>query len=127
MTTSSVASWIFFDADPHGTAAVYLFGSTARGTGRPGSDIDLGILFRETPADTFDSQPYNLEAALERRIGRTVDVIVLDRAPVDLRSRVLRGGRLIVEWSASETCSSTATATSTWRSSATSWSIDSMI
>lgn len=87
----------FFASDPRGAAAVYLFGSTARGTARRDSDIDLGILFFETPAATLDAQPYDLEAALERRIGRPVEVIVLNRAPVDLRSRVLRDGQLVVE------------------------------
>lgn len=87
----------FFAADPRGVAAVYLFGSTARGTARPHSDIDLGILFTETPAANLDAQPYDLEAALERVFGRPVEAIVLNRAAVDLRSRVLREGRLIVE------------------------------
>ena len=87
----------FFDSDPRGVAAVYLFGSTARGTSRPHSDIDLGILFIEPPAANIDAQPYDLEAALERQVGRPVEAIVLNRAPVDLRSRVLREGRLIVE------------------------------
>lgn len=87
----------FFNADPHGAAAVYLFGSTARGTARPGSDIDLGVLFVDAPAATLDAQPYDLESAIERQIGRPVDVIALNRAPVDLRSRVLRDGHLLFE------------------------------
>jgi uncharacterized protein len=87
----------FFDADPRGVAAVYLFGSTARGTARSRSDVDLGILFTETPAADLNAQPYDLEAAIERLVGRPVGAIVLNRAPVDLRTRVLRDGRLIVE------------------------------
>jgi predicted nucleotidyltransferase len=87
----------FFEADRHGAAAVYLFGSTARGTARDGSDIDLGILFVEPPAATLEAQPYDLEAALERRLGRRVEVVVMNQAPVDLRSRVLREGRLLFD------------------------------
>jgi len=87
----------FFQAHPRGVAAVYLFGSAARGTARADSDIDVGVLLTETPPPTFDAQPYELEADLERRLGRPVDVVVLNRAPVDLRTRVLRDGRLVLD------------------------------
>ena len=87
----------FFAAVPRGIAAVYLFGSTARGTAGADSDVDVGVLFTETPAATLDAQPYELAADVERQLGRPADVIALNTAPVDLRSRVLRDGRLIVE------------------------------
>jgi predicted nucleotidyltransferase len=87
----------FFEDDSRGVAAAYLFGSMARGTAGIDSDIDLGILFNEAPAASFDAQPYGLEGALERHLGHPVEVIALNSAPVDLRSRVLRDGRLIVE------------------------------
>jgi predicted nucleotidyltransferase len=123
----------FFGTDPRGVAAVYLFGSTARGSARPQSDIDLGILFTETPAANIDAQPYDLEAALERLFGRPVGAILLNRAAIDLRSRVLPEGRLIVERNRSlriafevrtrrgvrprtDSSTCTATTTSTWRS-----------
>ncbi len=86
-----------FDADHRGVAAVYVFGSTVRGTARADSDVDVAVLLRETPRRTFDAQSYDLEGALERRLGRTVDLVVLNQAPVDLRSRVLRQGRLILD------------------------------
>ena len=57
----------------------------------------LGILFLETPAATLDGQPLTLATDLERQLGRAVDVIALNTAPVDLRARVLRDGRLIVD------------------------------
>ena len=80
-----------------GIAAVYLFGSMARGTARAASDLDLGVLYLEPPASTLEAQPYDLEAALERALGRRVEIVVLNGAPVDLRIRVLRDGRLIVD------------------------------
>jgi predicted nucleotidyltransferase len=80
-----------------GIVAVYLFGSVARGTAGPGSDVDLGILFDAAPPRTLAAQPYDLEADLERALGRPVDIIVLNTAPSDLRSRVLRDGQLIVD------------------------------
>ena len=87
----------FFAAGPRDIAAVYLFGSTARGSTRAGSDVDVGILFVTPPPPTLEGQPYELAAALERLLGRAVDLVVLNTAPVDLRSRVLRDGRLIAE------------------------------
>lgn len=87
----------FFQAHPRGVAAVYLFGSAARGTARADSDIDVGLLLTETPPSTFDAQPYALEADLERRLGRPVDVVILNRAPADLRTRVLRDGHLVLD------------------------------
>jgi predicted nucleotidyltransferase len=87
----------FFDRSPRGIAAVYLFGSTARGTARPDSDLDIGILFTEVPPATLDGQPYELAADLERSLGRSADVVTLNTAPVDVRSRVLRDGRLVVD------------------------------
>ena len=87
----------FFGTHAEDAAAVYLFGSAARGTSRPDSDVDVGILFRETPASTFDAQPYGLAADLESHLGQRVDVVVLNSAAADLRIRVLRDGHLIVD------------------------------
>ena len=78
-------------------AAVYLFGSTARGTARAGSDIDIAVLFDTPPARTLSGPRLVIEGELERAIGTKVDLVVLNDAPVDLRTRVLRDGHLIVE------------------------------
>lgn len=78
-------------------AAVYVFGSTARGDATQKSDVDLGILFHQTPASTLHGQPFDLAADLERRLGVPADVVVLNSAPPDLRIRVLREGVLAVE------------------------------
>jgi predicted nucleotidyltransferase len=77
--------------------AVYLFGSTARGTTRAGSDIDVAVLFDAPPPRTLSGPRLALEGDLERALGITVDLVVLNDAPVDLRTRVLRDGRLLVE------------------------------
>jgi predicted nucleotidyltransferase len=87
----------FFEADAHGAAAVYLFGSVARGSERGGSDIDVGVLFDAPPPPTLLGQPFDMADALERRLGRPVDVVNLNTAPVDLRIRVLREGQLVFE------------------------------
>jgi predicted nucleotidyltransferase len=81
--------------------AVYLFGSTARGTARAGSDVDVAVLFDVPPLRALDGPRSVIEGELERALGRPVDLVVLNDAPVDLRTRVLRDGRLLVERNAS--------------------------
>jgi len=81
--------------------AVYLFGSAARGTARAGSDIDLAVLFDAPPPRALSGPRLALEGELERALGTAVDLVVLNDAPVDLRTRVLRDGRLLLERSPS--------------------------
>ena len=78
-------------------AAVYLFGSVARGTAGTASDIDVGALYRATPGSTLEAQPFADEAALSQLLGRSVQLIAMNTAPVDLVHRILRDGILIIE------------------------------
>ena len=87
----------FAERETGEAAAVYLFGSVARGDDRPGSDIDLGILYRSDPPPTLDGLPLRLEGELERLLGRAVQVVTLNTAPADLRARVLRDGVLFLD------------------------------
>lgn len=91
----------WFQTDARGAAAVYLFGSVARDNARPDSDVDVGVLFAKAPESTLEGQPFDMADALERVVGRPVDVVVLNTAPVDLRMRVLRDGHLVFEGDAS--------------------------
>jgi predicted nucleotidyltransferase len=87
----------FFEEDPRGAVAVYLFGSVARGDAGPASDVDVGILFAAEPPATLGAPQFALEAALERVLGRRVQVVALNRASADLVHRVLRDGRLVLD------------------------------
>lgn len=78
-------------------AAAYLFGSVARGTAGPASDVDVAVLFASPPAPELSAQPFALEDELTSRLGRPVQVVSLHSAPVDLVMRVLRDGRLVVD------------------------------
>jgi len=88
----------FFEAraQAEGIAAAWLFGSVARGTARSGSDVDVGALFREDPPRTLEGYRFDLESELERLLRIPVQLVVLNRAPVDLARRVLRDGKLLV-------------------------------
>ena len=78
-----------------GIVAAYLYGSRARGEERPDSDVDLGVLFGETPAPKLDNAASRLESRLEAALGLSVQVTALNTAPPDLVHRVLRDGVIL--------------------------------
>lgn len=84
-------------AAPSQVAAVYLFGSQARGTPRLDSDIDLGLLYAEPPAGTLMAQPFLLEGQLSAALGRPVQCVVMNLAPPDLVHRILRDQQLLLD------------------------------
>ena len=87
-----------FFADHHaGLVCVYLYGSVARGEARQQSDVDLAVLYAEDPPPTFDGLGLSLGSTLERRLGRPVDLVVLNQACVDLVHRILRDGKLVYD------------------------------
>ncbi len=87
----------YFEDDPCGAVAVYLFGCVARGLARPTSDVNVGVLFAVEPPATLDAPQFALEGDLERLLGRSVQVVALNRASADVVHRVLRDGRLILD------------------------------
>jgi len=80
-----------------GLAAVYLFGSVARGTARSDSDVDIGVLYEVAPAAELMAQPYADEAELGELLQRPVQIVVMNDAPPDLVHRILRDGLLALE------------------------------
>ena len=62
-------------------ASALLFGSSARGTRRPGSDADVAVELAAGAAR--DAQALGrLIARLESAAGRQIDLVLLDEAPV---------------------------------------------
>jgi len=94
---SQLHEFLTANAERKGIAAAYLFGSVARGTARPGSDVDVGILYSEEPPATLKGLSLDLEGDLEDLLELPVQLVVLNRAPVDLVIRVLRDGKLLVD------------------------------
>lgn len=87
----------YLDRAPDDLIAAYLFGSEARGTAGPHSDVDLGVLLRESPPRTLLDQPFALADELTELMQRPVEIVVLNDAPIDLVQRVLRDGALLVD------------------------------
>ncbi len=87
----------FFSAADRKVSVAYLFGSVATGKATEASDVDVGVLYAQDPARTLDGLPLDLEGDLEQLLGRHVQVVALNRAPVDLIHRVLRDGHLVLD------------------------------
>jgi hypothetical protein len=75
-------------------AAVYLFGSTATGRDRRGSDLDLAIV---TKKRISSRERLKIEADLSSRLRRDVDLVVFGQAAPLLQHQILKYGRLICE------------------------------
>ena len=71
-----------------------LFGSRARGTARPDSDVDVAILPADTALSLTDENA--LCVRLERASGLAVDLVRIDHADEALRWRIARDGRVLV-------------------------------
>jgi uncharacterized protein len=84
-------------AEPPPIIAVYLFGSMARGQEHRNSDVDLGVLYAAPPGGRLEDQPYLLEAELSELLGRAVQCVVMNLAPVDLVHRILRDQQLLLD------------------------------
>jgi hypothetical protein len=77
-------------AHRHGARNVRLFGSTARGEARNGSDVDLLV---DTAEETSPWFPAGLIEELESLLGRPVDIVTVDALHWLLRRRILKEAR----------------------------------
>jgi predicted nucleotidyltransferase len=85
-----------WSADPD-LAAIYLFGSRARGRGGPRSDVDLAVVLREEldAAGRWQKRLNLLSDACQCLGTDAVDLVVLEDAPAPVGHRVLKWGRLL--------------------------------
>ncbi len=72
----------------------YLFGSQARGTATPRSEVDVAVLLAPEPA--AERHPELIDLVADVVGSARTDVVVLNHAPVALAYRVLKDGRPLV-------------------------------
>ncbi|MEM9460789.1 MAG: nucleotidyltransferase domain-containing protein [Myxococcota bacterium] len=84
-------------ARPESIAAAWLFGSHAEGRARADSDVDVAVLFAQDPPRTLDGLGLDIAGDLEQVLDRPVDLVVLNRVPIDLVRVVMSSGVLIYE------------------------------
>jgi predicted nucleotidyltransferase len=77
-----------------GLMAIFVHGSVARGTERPGSDLDLALLFHHT-ASVSMVDLLSISGELESLVGRPVHIGLLSRDNVVFAKEVIASGRLI--------------------------------
>jgi len=76
---------------PH-VRLIYLFGSHARGTSRPDSDVDLAMLAAgPLPPDLL----WNIAQKLAIRLGRDIDLLDLGNASTVMRMQIITTGQPI--------------------------------
>ncbi|MCB0026119.1 MAG: nucleotidyltransferase domain-containing protein [Caldilinea sp.] len=75
----------------------YLFGSTARGSATPLSDVDIAVLAPQTMSRerAFELRLALIDALQGLLHRDEIDVVVLNEAPLALRYRVLRDGKVL--------------------------------
>lgn len=77
-------------------AAVYLYGSYARGEEKKNSDIDLAVLFEDNINDRL-SLRLGYEDELENLLAKKVEIQELNIVGVEFAKRVLDEGILIID------------------------------
>ncbi|TSC77536.1 MAG: DNA polymerase beta domain-containing protein [Parcubacteria group bacterium Gr01-1014_33] len=87
-----------------GVEAVYLFGSYAEGRAHPLSDVDFAVLMEDSravspKASTLDlyQELFDILAPHAPRDVKDIDIVFLQRAPLELQCNVVRLGKVIFE------------------------------
>lgn len=92
---SKLHQFFSIEAEKRRLVLVYLFGSQVSGHVGPLSDLDLAILFEKYPDPR---ERYALAHQIATQVGSSrVDVVILNRAPIELQYNVITMGMIIYE------------------------------
>jgi uncharacterized protein len=82
-----------------GIMAIYLFGSKAEGTSSFKSDIDIGIVIKDTRRLENTQSLYNIlyREFLTSSPGEQIDIVFLQQAPVPLQYNAVASGKVLYE------------------------------
>lgn len=94
-----IATTAQYLAEQPDVAVAYIFGSLARRRLRRKSDVDVAVLFasRSTTKLARLDRCFELEAALEKLVGRPVQVVDLEASSLLLQHQVRKYGILVAE------------------------------
>ncbi|MFH1985665.1 MAG: nucleotidyltransferase domain-containing protein, partial [Pseudomonadota bacterium] len=85
----------YFSRSPE-VAAVYLFGSRARGRHREDSDVDIGVLLRAPDAVPAELMRERMVVELSRKLRKDIHVVIMNSASEVLLKQILSHGRQIL-------------------------------
>lgn len=74
--------------------AAYLYGSTVKGRMHAESDIDIGLVLRKDARLTFEEEA-TLASLLEKKLGRPVDIRILNDLDVRFLHAILKHARCV--------------------------------
>jgi len=82
-----------------GITIVYLFGSKATGTGSSLSDIDIGVVLKESPSGKDTRVLYHNLYGLFAELypASRLDIVFLYEAPLSLQYSAIREGKILFE------------------------------
>ena len=87
----------YFSRRSRNVVTAYVFGSVGKGLSGLSSDVDIAVLYALAPIPAVSGPTSSMQSELEALLGRPVDLIVLNQAPVDLVHRVLHDGEIVCE------------------------------
>ena len=83
------------DCEAPNIQLVYLFGSRVSGSVGPQSDFDFAVLFSNEPeAGRVSALKHRVSVLL---VTDRIDLVVLNRAPIELRYNVVASGRILYQ------------------------------
>ncbi|MEK7560998.1 MAG: nucleotidyltransferase domain-containing protein [Patescibacteria group bacterium] len=87
-----------------GVATVYLFGSHAEETTHPLSDVDFAVLMKDArtvstgvSTHALYQKLYDVLSSIIPKETKDIDIIFLDRAPLELQNNVVHFGRVLFD------------------------------
>jgi predicted nucleotidyltransferase len=83
---------------------LYLFGSCASGKNSPKSDVDVALFVDDSVYKNSPLVDLEVAVALEKKLGRDVDVVVMNRVSPIMQHEVLRTGMRLFERSPQRRC-----------------------
>jgi predicted nucleotidyltransferase len=78
-----------------GAAVAWVFGSRGDGTGGPSSDVDIAVLSAAARPPLGLLELSGLARKLDPHLPGSVDLTVFERAPLELRARIVTQGRVL--------------------------------
>ena len=86
----------YFQANPSGIIAVYIFGSQASGTCNRSSDVDIAVLFDRSDPDFMHGRLEQILVELSKPLRKDVHPVIMNSAGEALLKQIFSKGRCLL-------------------------------